>query len=329
MKVMVSGGAGYIGSHAVRQLKKAGYEPVVFDNLSKGHKEAVKDSELFVGDLLDKDSLKAFFKAYSVDAVMHFAALSLVGESMKDPYIYYENNVAGSLNLFKAAMDAGVGKVIFSSTAAVYGEPKSVPITEDFEKVPLNVYGRTKLVIENMLRDFSDIYGLKYRALRYFNAAGADKAGDIGEDHSPESHLIPIILQFVNGRRDKLCVYGDDYPTPDGTCIRDYVHVTDLADAHVLALRDLDSGKESGAYNLGSEKGFSVLEIIRAAEKAAGSEISYEIAPRRAGDPAVLIASSEKIRNELGWEPAHGVEDILASAWRFHKEHPDGYKRGN
>jgi UDP-glucose 4-epimerase len=325
MKVMVSGGAGYIGSHAVRQLKKAGYEPVVFDNLSKGHKEAVKDTELFVGDLLDKDSLKAFFKAYNVDAVMHFAALSLVGESMKDPYIYYENNVTGSLNLFKAAMDAGVDKVIFSSTAAVYGEPKTVPITEDSEKAPLNVYGRTKLVIENMLCDFSDIYGLKYKALRYFNAAGADEEGDIGEDHTPETHLIPIILQFVNGKRDKLCVYGDDYPTPDGTCIRDYIHVTDLADAHVLALRNLNGGGESCAYNLGSEKGFSVLEIIRAAEKAAGSNISYEIAQRRAGDPAVLIASSEKIRNELGWKPAHGIEDILKSAWRFHKEHPDGF----
>jgi UDP-glucose 4-epimerase len=325
MSVMVSGGAGYIGSHAVRQLKKAGYEPVVFDNLSKGHKEAVKDTELFVGDLLDKDSLKTFFKTYGVEAVMHFAAFSLVGESMKDPYIYYENNVAGSLNLFKAAMDAGVGSVIFSSTAAVYGEPKTVPITEDFEKAPLNVYGRTKLVIENMLRDFSDIYGLKYKALRYFNAAGADAAGDIGEDHSPESHLVPLILQFVNGKRDKLLVYGNDYPTPDGTCVRDYIHVTDLANAHVLALRDLQNGGVSGAYNLGSEKGFSVLEIIRAAEKAADKAISFEIAPRRPGDPAVLIASSERIRDELGWKPIYGIEDILACAWRFHKEHPEGY----
>ena len=274
MKVMVTGGAGYIGSHAVRQLKRAGYEPIVFDNLSKGHRQAVKRRSFFEGDLLDKESLKRFFKEHKPDAVMHFAALSLVGESMKEPYRYYENNVAGSLNLFKAAMDAGVDKVIFSSTAAVYGEPKEIPITEDSEKSPLNVYGRTKLVIENMLKDFSDIYGLKYKALRYFNAAGADKAGDIGEDHDPETHLIPIIFQTVNGKRDKLTVYGDDYPTPDGTCIRDYIHVTDLADAHILALRGLENGGESGAYNLGSQKGFSVLEIIKAAEKAVGRPIN-------------------------------------------------------
>lgn len=325
MRVMVSGGAGYIGSHAARQLKRAGYEPVVFDNLSKGHREAARGFELFEGDLLDQASLKTFFKSHGVDAVMHFAAFSLVGESMKDPYKYYENNVAGSLNLFKAAMDAGVDKVIFSSTAAVYGEPDAVPITEDCAKAPLNVYGRTKLVIENMLRDFSDIYGLKYKALRYFNAAGADEAGDIGEDHDPETHLIPIIFQHLIGKRDKLCVYGDDYPTPDGTCIRDYIHVTDLADAHVLALRDLENGGASGAYNLGSEKGFSVLEIVRAAEKAAGKPVKYEITPRRPGDPAVLVASSERIKNELGWKPVYGIEDILLSAWRFHRQHPDGY----
>lgn len=325
MKVMVTGGAGYIGSHAVRQLKKAGYEPVVFDNFSKGHAEAVRETEVFTGDLLDTDSLMRFFKAYKPQALMHFAALSLVGESMQNPYIYYENNVAGSLALIKAAMDAGVERVIFSSTAAVYGEPQEVPITEDSAKSPLNVYGRTKLVIENMLKDFSDIYGLKYKALRYFNAAGADTAGDIGEDHDPESHLVPIIYQYVNKKRDKLAVYGNDYPTPDGTCIRDYVHVTDLADAHVLALKALEKGAESGAFNLGSEKGFSVLEIISAAEKACGRSIRYQIGGRRAGDPAALIASSEKIKKELGWEPRFGIEDILASAWRFHRDHPDGY----
>lgn len=324
MKVMVTGGAGYIGSHAVRQLIKAGHEPFVFDNLSKGHAEAVKDVELFSGDLLGRESLKGFFKTHSIDALMHFAAHSLVGESMQNPYMYYENNVAGSLNLFKAAMDAGVKKVIFSSTAAVYGEPEEIPITEESLKAPLNVYGRTKLVIENMLKDFSDIYGLKYKALRYFNAAGADAAGDIGEDHSPESHLVPIIFQYVNGRRDKLTVYGDDYATPDGTCIRDYIHVTDLADAHVLALEALNTA-ESGAYNLGSEKGFSVLEIIEAAEKACGKSIKYEIGARRPGDPAVLIASSAKIKKELGWSPKYGIDDILSSAWRFHQGHPDGY----
>lgn len=326
MKVLVSGGAGYIGSHAVRQLKRNGFEPVVFDNLFKGHRQAIQGVEFFKGDLLDKESLKQCFKEHDVAGVMHFAAHSLVGESMQEPYMYYENNVVGSLNLFKAAIDAGVDKFIFSSTAAVYGQPDTVPITEGCKKAPLNVYGRTKLVIENMLRDFSDIYGIRYKALRYFNAAGADKSGDIGEDHTPESHLIPIIFQFVNGRRDKLCVFGDDYDTHDGTCIRDYIHVTDLADAHILALKDLLDGGQSDAYNLGSEKGFSVLEIIKAAERAAGTDIRYDIAERRAGDPSVLIASSEKIRKVLGWKPKYGINDILQSAWNFHKKFPDGYK---
>ena len=326
MKVMVSGGAGYIGSHAVRQLVRSGHEPVVFDCLVKGHKQAVGDTPLFEGDLLSKDDLKRFFYEHSVDAVMHFAAHSLVGESMQKPHLYYENNVVGSLNLFKAAMDAGVDKFIFSSTAAVYGQPDSVPITEDDNKLPINVYGRTKLMIENILRDFSDIYGIRYKALRYFNAAGADAAGDIGEDHTPESHLIPIILQYVLGKRDKLSVFGDDYPTADGTCVRDYVHVTDLADAHVLALQNLADGGESDAYNLGSEKGYSVLEIIEAAEMAVGRKIDYAIAPRRAGDPVTLIASSEKIQKALGWQPKFGIDDILRDAWRFHKHHPDGYQ---
>jgi UDP-glucose 4-epimerase len=326
MKVLVSGGAGYIGSHAVRQLMREGFEPVVFDNLSKGHRQAVKGFPLFEGDLLDKDSLKRCFKENRVDAVMHFAALSLVGESMKEPYQYYENNVAGSLNLFKAAMDAGIDKFIFSSTAAVYGEPSVVPITEECEKAPLNVYGRTKLVIEGMLKDFSDIYGIRYKALRYFNAAGADKSGDIGEDHNPETHLIPIIYGYVNGRRESLSVYGDDYDTPDGTCIRDYIHVTDLANAHVLALRDLIAGGGSDVYNLGSENGFSVLEIIRAAEKATGKSIRYLVAARRPGDPARLIASSRKIRSALGWKPVYGIDEIMESAWRFHSLNPDGFR---
>ncbi|MDD5018327.1 MAG: UDP-glucose 4-epimerase GalE [Eubacteriales bacterium] len=326
MKVLVTGGAGYIGSHAVRQLVRSGHEPVVFDNLLKGHRQAVGGAAFFEGDLLDKACLKSFFKTYTVEAVIHFAACSLVGESMQKPDLYYENNVVGSLNLFKAAMDAGVDKFIFSSTAAVYGEPDTVPITEGCEKVPLNVYGKTKLVIETMLGDFSAAYGIRYKALRYFNAAGADEDGDIGEDHTPETHLIPIILQYVNGKRDKLCVFGDDYPTRDGTCVRDYIHVTDLADAHVLALRCLADGGESGAYNLGSEQGFTVLEIIGAAEKAVGQKISYEIAERRPGDPATLIASSEKIREELRWEPQYGIDEILSGAWRFHSRYPDGYR---
>ena len=326
MKVLVSGGAGYIGSHAVRQLQRNGHEPVVLDNLSKGHREAVKDVILVETDLLDKDGLAQCFREHTVDAVMHFAARSLVGESMQIPYEYYENNVTGSLNLFKAAMDAGVDKFIFSSTAAVYGQPDEVPILETTTKAPLNVYGRTKLMIENMLEDFSNIYGIRYKALRYFNAAGADATGDIGEDHTPETHLVPIIFQSVLGKRDKLCVFGDDYPTEDGTCIRDYIHVTDLADAHVLALDDLAKGGASCAYNLGSEKGYSVLEIIRAASEVVGRPIGYDIAPRRAGDPAVLIASSAKIQSELKWKPQFGISDILASAWRFHQQFPDGYK---
>ena len=326
MKVLVTGGAGYIGSHAVRQLQRSGHEPMVLDNLSKGHREAVKDVSLAQTDLLDKAGLARCFSEHKVDAVMHFAARSLVGESMQVPYDYYENNVTGSLNLFKAAMDAGVDKFIFSSTAAVYGQPDEVPILETTTKAPLNVYGRTKLMIENMLEDFSNIYGIRYKALRYFNAAGADAAGDIGEDHMPESHLVPIVFQSVLGKRDKLCVFGDDYPTEDGTCIRDYIHVTDLADAHVLALDDLAKGGASCAYNLGSEKGYSVLEIIRAASDVVGRPIEYDIAPRRAGDPAVLIASSAKIQSELNWKPQFGISDILASAWRFHQQFPDGYR---
>ena len=326
MKVMVTGGAGYIGSHAVRQLVRSGHEPVVFDSLIKGHAQAVGDAPLFDGNLRDKTSLGRFFAEHTVDAVMHFAAYSLVGESMQKPQLYYENNVCGSLNLFTAAMDAGVDTFIFSSTAAVYGQPDTVPITEDCRKEPINVYGRTKLIIENMLSDLSYSHGIRYKALRYFNAAGADADGDIGEDHTPETHLIPIICEWVNGRRDTLSVFGDDYPTHDGTCVRDYVHVTDLADAHVLALGDLADGGKCDAYNLGSEKGFSVLEIIGAAEKAVGKSIDYEIAPRRPGDPATLIASSQKIRQALGWVPKRGIDDMLSDAWRFHKHHPDGYQ---
>jgi len=326
MKVLVTGGAGYIGSHAVRQLVRSGHEPLVLDNLSTGHRQAVGDIHLIRTDLLDKDGLVRCFNAHRPDAVMHFAAKSLVGESMEAPYKYYENNVVGSLNLFKAAMDAGVDKFIFSSTAAVYGQPETVPITESCNKAPLNVYGTTKLIIENMLEDFSNIYGIRYKALRYFNAAGADDMGDIGEDHSPETHLVPIIFQYVNGRRDRLCVFGDDYPTKDGTCVRDYIHVTDLADAHLLALEDLKSGGSSSAYNLGSEQGYTVLEIIQSASDVVGHPIEYDMAPRRSGDPATLIASSSKIRTELGWRPRFGIHDMLASAWRFHKEHPGGYK---
>lgn len=324
-KILVTGGAGYIGSHTVRQLVKAGFETLVLDNLKKGHREAVAGVRLIEADLLDGEGLKKIIALEKPDAVIHFAALSLVGESMKEPALYYENNVCGTFNLLKAMLFAGVDKIVFSSTAAVYGEPETVPITEDTAKRPVNVYGRTKLVIENMLNDFYSAYGFKYIALRYFNAAGADEKGDIGEDHDPESHLVPIICQVLNENRDKLTVYGNDYDTPDGTCIRDYIHVNDLAQAHVLAVRYLINGGKPSAYNLGNGKGYSVTEIIKAVEKASGRKVAYEMGERRAGDPAVLIASYDKIRRELNWQPQYGIDAIVQSAWDFHRKHPSGY----
>lgn len=325
MRVLVTGGAGYIGSHTVRLLAKEGFEPVVLDNLSKGHKESVKGIRLIEADLLDKIQLQSVINEVKPEAVIHFAAFILVGESMHEPAKYYENNVIGTFNLLNAIHRAGVDKIVFSSTAAVYGEPETVPISEDAAKKPVNVYGRTKLIIENMLEDFYHAYGIKYIALRYFNASGADDMGDIGEDHDPESHLIPIIFQVLNKKREFLTVYGDDYDTPDGTCVRDYIHVNDLASAHILALKHLINGGEPSVYNLGNGKGYSVMEIIKAIEKTSGQRVAYRIGERRAGDPAVLIASYEKIKNELSWQPGYGIEAIVQSAWNFHRNHPGGY----
>lgn len=326
MNVLVTGGAGYIGSHTVRRLTKMGENVIVYDNLIKGHRGAVKAGEFVKGDIFDSELLKTTIEKYNIESVVHFAAYSLVGESMEKPSMYYHNNVKGTLNLLDTMMEAGVKKLVFSSTAAVYGEPEEVPITEEISKNPTNVYGRTKLIMENAMEDYSKSYGLKYIALRYFNACGADPCGDIGEDHNPESHLIPIVLQTALGQRESIKIFGEDYNTEDGTCVRDYIHVNDLASAHTLALSALYDGMSSNVFNLGNGNGFSVKEIIDAAEKATGIHINRQITERRAGDPAILIASSDKIKKMLNWKPEFlNIEAIIASAWNWHKNNPQGY----
>lgn len=326
--ILVVGGAGYIGSHVVEALMDEGFCPVIYDDLSTGHIESVPSGVIFVeGDIHDAVLAERVMREYHIDGVIHFAAKSLVGESMTEPAKYYHNNVAGSLSLFAAMRKAGVDNIVFSSTAAVYGEPKVVPIEEDSDTHPTNVYGRSKLMIEQMLADYDMAYGMRYVALRYFNAAGASKKRDIGEDHTTETHLIPLVLKTAQGIRDKISVYGTDYPTEDGTCIRDYIHVCDLAKAHVLALKHLLAGGASRIYNLGSEHGFSVREIIDCAKKVTETDFAVEEGARRAGDPAVLIASSERIREELGWVPVHSdIEEIIRTAWKWHKNHPYGYQ---
>ncbi len=329
MHILVTGGAGYIGSHTVRALAAAGMTPVVFDNLSTGHAESVPEGVTLVkGDIHDIELVSETLKKYEIGGVIHFAASSLVGESMTDPAKYYENNVGGTLHLLMGMRKAGVNKIVFSSTAAVYGEPEKTPIEEDFPHNPTNVYGRTKLVIENMMRDFTNAYGFRYVALRYFNAAGAAFDGTIGEAHDPESHLIPIILKAAQGVRDHIAIYGTDYPTPDGTCVRDYIHVVDLAEAHVLAMKYLLRGGDSNYFNLGSENGFSVRDIIDTAKEVTGIDFKVTEEPRRPGDPAVLIASSKKCKETLGWQPAHSdTKEIIATAWKWHKSHPYGFSR--
>lgn len=326
--IMVAGGAGYIGSHVVEALIEEGFSPVIYDNLSTGHIESVPEGVPFVeGDIHDTALAERVMREHGIDGVIHFAASSLVGESMTDPAKYYRNNVEGSLCLLEAMRSAGVNKVVFSSTAAVYGEPDEVPIKENSRLQPTNVYGRSKLMIEQMLADYDMAYGMRYAALRYFNAAGASLARDIGEDHTTETHLIPLVLKTAQGVRDKISVYGTDYPTKDGTCIRDYIHVCDLAKAHVLALKHLLGGGMCRIYNLGSEHGFSVREIIDYAKKVTETDFAAIEEARRAGDPAVLIASSERIREELGWIPVHSsVEEIIRTAWKWHKNHPYGYR---
>lgn len=328
MAVLVTGGAGYIGSHAVAALAERGEEIVVVDNLQQGHREAVVEGKLYVGDLRDAAFMDTVFKENKIDAVIHFAANSLVGESMTNPAKYYHNNVYGTLCLLEKMIEHGVLKIVFSSTAATYGEPENVPIDEFDRTLPTNTYGETKLAMEKMMKWFDVAHGLKYVSLRYFNAAGAHASGKIGEDHNPETHLIPIVLQAALGQRPHISVFGDDYATPDGTCIRDYIHVSDLADAHVLAVDKLRQGSDSAIYNLGNGQGFSVKEVIEIARKVTEREIKAVIEPRRAGDPATLVASSARARKELGWNPSRAnLEDIIRSAWNWHVNHPGGYSK--
>jgi UDP-glucose 4-epimerase len=325
--VLVTGGAGYIGSHTVGVLKRSGYEVVAYDNLSRGHRDAVKGVKLVEGDTADCEKVEKVCKEYNIGAVMHFAAHSQVGESVEKPALYYENNVIGGLKLLQAILKAGINYFIFSSSAAVYGEPATVPIDETHPRIPTNPYGRTKAVIENILEDYNRAYGLKSISLRYFNAAGAAPEGLIGEDHQPETHLVPLVLQTALGLHDDITVFGDDYPTVDGTAVRDYIHVEDLAGAHLLSLNKLLKVGTGTAYNLGNGSGYSVMEVISAAEKVTGKKVPYVIGPRRAGDPAVLVASAEKAKKELGWQPRYGsLEQIIASAWRWHRKHPNGYQ---
>jgi UDP-glucose 4-epimerase len=327
MRVLVTGGAGYIGSHTVRELIKAGHRVVVLDNLSKGHEEAVSEAELVKGDVSDRTLLEDLFGRYRVEAVVHFAASSLVGESVANPAVYYHNNLTKGLVLLDVMIENGIRYLVFSSTAAVYGEPQVIPIAEDHPALPANPYGATKLAFENALPWYGRAYGLRSVSLRYFNAAGADPAGDIGEDHDPETHLIPLVLKVALNLLPSLDVFGTDYPTPDGSCIRDYIHVTDLAAAHVLALEALAVGRRSTVYNLGNGSGYSVLEVIRAAEDVTGRPITVDFAGRRPGDPAALVAGAEKIKAELGWQPRfNDLRTIIETAWQWHRKHPYGYK---
>ena len=328
MKILVCGGAGYIGSHMVAELLENNIEVVVLDNLEKGHKDALLGGKLYVGDLRDKTILDKIFTENKIDAVIDFAAYSLVGESMTEPLKYFNNNVYGTISLLESMKEHNVKYIVFSSTAATYGEPKKVPIEECSETCPTNAYGESKLIVEKILRWCDHAYGIKYTALRYFNAAGAHVNGQIGEDHSPETHLIPIILDVALGNREKIMMFGDDYNTKDGTCVRDYIHVTDLARAHLLALKRLMNGGESTAYNLGNGTGFTVKEVVEVARKVTGHAIPAEVAPRRAGDPATLIASSDRAVNELGWKPEfNSLETIISTAWKWHQSHPNGYEK--
>lgn len=329
MKILVCGGAGYIGSHTVLELLDNGYEVVVFDNLEKGHKDAVSDNaEFYKGDLRNLDDLDKVFSQNKIDAVIDFAAYSLVGESVTKPLDYFDNNFGGALNLLKAMEKHDVKYIVFSSTAAVYGEPEVCPILETALTNPTNPYGESKLCVEKMLKWADNAFGIHYSALRYFNVAGAHISGKIGEDHSPETHLIPIVLQAALGVRDKVSIFGDDYNTPDGTCIRDYIHVTDLADAHILALENIMQTNKSTTFNLGNGCGFSVKEIIDTSRRVTGINIKAEISERRAGDPSTLVASSEHIIKELGWSPKYNdLDKIIETAWIWHKNHPNGFSQ--
>ena len=325
MRVLVTGGAGYIGSVVAEELLQAGHHVVVFDNLSRGHRQAVpKNAELVVGDMADRACLDQLLRSRAIDAVMHFVALIEAGESMKAPEEFFRNNTSNALTLLEAMLAARVKRFVFSSTAALYGNPERTPIEEDDPVLPTNPYGESKLLVERMLAWFHQIHGLRYASLRYFNAAGASRP-DQGEAHQPETHLIPRILQVALGRAEHVNIFGTDYPTPDGTCVRDYIHVCDLARAHLLALQALEKSSPL-IYNLGNGRGFSVREVVEVARSVTGHPVPVIESPRRAGDPAVLIASSKKIRRELGWQPRFpDLKSIVESAWQWHRKHPDGY----
>lgn len=327
MNVLVCGGAGYIGSHTVYELIEQGHSVVIADNLSKGHKEAVHpEAKLYIGDLRDGEFLDNVFSENKIDAVIDFAAFSLVGESVSEPLKYFENNVYGTISLLEAMVKANVKKLVFSSTAAAYGEPENIPIVESDSTIPTNPYGESKLCVEKILKWCDKAYGLKYVVLRYFNAAGAHISGKIGEDHSPETHLIPLIIQAALGKRDKIAIFGDDYNTADGTCVRDYIHVTDLADAHIKAIEKLERDNTSETYNLGNGTGFSVKEVIEETKRVTGREFKVTIEDRRSGDPSTLIASSQKAIDELNWKPKFNtLTQIIETAWKWHSNNPDGY----
>ena len=321
--ILIIGGAGYIGSHMVKLLQKTGCHVVVLDDLSNGFRDAVPEVELVVGSIADAGLLKTLFARYQFDAVIHFASFIQVGESISHPQKYYENNVVSTLTLLNEMREAGVCRFIFSSTAAVYGNPVYLPIDENHPKSPINPYGKSKWMVEQVLDDYDHAYGLKSVRLRYFNAAGADADGALGERHEPETHLIPLVLQTAAGRRGAICVFGNDYDTPDGTCIRDYIHVTDLCEAHWLALNYLMAGGESDRFNLGNGQGFSVNEVIETAGRVTGQRITVDYQPRREGDPARLIADSSKVREKLGWQPKRAdLETIIGDAWAWERKYP-------
>jgi UDP-glucose 4-epimerase len=325
MKILITGGAGYVGSACLRHVAAQGHEVLAYDNLKEGHARAVGGHDLVVGDIAETEKLAQTLRDFGADAVMHFAAATNVGESVENPEYHYRNNIGGTLSLLNAMRAAGVNRMLFSSTCATYGMAARVPMAEDTPQAPVSPYGRTKLAVEWMIRDFAQAYGLGFTLLRYFNASGADPSGEYGEYHDPETHLIPLVLDVALGKRDQIRVYGSDYPTPDGTCIRDYIHVDDLASAHLLAIL-ATTPETAEVFNVGTGRGQSVMEIIAACEKVTGREITREIAPRRPGDPPALLADPTKLRTQLGWEPKYTeIEDTIATAWAWHEGHPDGY----
>ncbi|WML44365.1 UDP-glucose 4-epimerase GalE [Neobacillus sp. PS3-40] len=329
MSILVLGGAGYVGSHAVYQLKDQGYEVVVIDNLQTGHEDAVHpEARLYKGDIRSREFMHSVFEKENIEAIMHFAANSLVGESMVEPLKYFDNNVYGTQVVLEMMKEFGVKHIVFSSTAAVYGEQKVIPITEEALTLPTNTYGETKLAMEKMMAWCEKAFDLRYVALRYFNVASARSDGQIGEDHNPETHLIPVVLEAAIGKRPAVTIFGEDYDTQDGTCVRDYIHVEDLIDAHILALRYLQNGGESNVFNLGSSQGFSVREIVETANAVTGINIPVKMGERRAGDPSTLIASSEKAKQVLGWKPTRtSIHQIVDNAWSWHFQHPNGYQK--